>query len=106
MNIAIHRRFNAGMTEQFLQNLRLHTALNCPSCVGMAKRVHTKSLDSRLITKLIQVGIVGAVLVRHPRLEIDEAQIPHNKLRFDTRSPVDILQGLREHWRFFSVGPT
>ena len=26
MNIAIHRRFNAGMTEQFLQNLRLHTA--------------------------------------------------------------------------------
>ena len=106
MDIAVHRRFNAGMAEQFLQNLRLHTALNCPSCIGMAKRVHTKSLDSRLIAKLIQVGIVGAILVRHPRSEIDETQIPHNKLRFDTRSPADILQGLREHWRFFSVGPT
>ena len=106
MNIAIQRRFYAGMTEQFLQNLWLHTTLNCPSCIGMAKRVHTKSLDSRLIAKLIQVGIIGAVLVRHPSSEIDEDQISHNKLRFDTRSPVDILQGLREHWRFFSVGPT
>ena len=78
MNIAIHRRFYAGMTEQFLQNLWLHTTLNCPSCIGMAKRVHTKSLDSRLIAKLIQVGIIGAVLVRHPSSEIDEDQISHN----------------------------
>ena len=106
MDIAIHRRLNASMTEQFLQNLRLHTTLNCPSCIGMAKRVHTKSLDSRLIAKLIQVGIIGAILVRHPSSEIDEDQISHNKLRFDTRSPVNILQGLREHWRFFSVSPT
>lgn len=36
MNIPIHRRFDAGMTQQFLQRLRLHTAFNRSCSVGMA----------------------------------------------------------------------
>lgn len=72
MDIAVHRRFNAGMAEQFLQNLRLHTALNCPSCIGMAKRVHTETLDSVFITDFVKMGVIAAILTWLSRQKIDK----------------------------------
>lgn len=53
MNVAIHRRFDAGMTEQFLQHLRLHTAFDCTRCIGMSQGVHTKVFDPCFIAELI-----------------------------------------------------
>ena len=41
MNIPIHRRFDAGMTEQFLQRFWLHPAFDCTRCIGVAQSVHT-----------------------------------------------------------------
>lgn len=41
MNVAIHRRFDAGMTEQFLQHFWLRPAFDCTRCIGVAQCVHT-----------------------------------------------------------------
>ena len=51
MNVPIHRRFDAGMTEQFLQHFWLHPAFGCTRCIGAAQSVHTESPDSRLIAQ-------------------------------------------------------
>ena len=53
MNIPIHRRFDAGMTQQLLQHLRLHTAFDCSCSIGMSQGVHTKVLDPRFVAELI-----------------------------------------------------
>ena len=45
MNIPIHCCFDAGMTQQFLQHLRLHTAFDCSCSIGMSQGVHTKVFD-------------------------------------------------------------
>ena len=36
MDVPIHRRFDAGMTEQFLQHLGLYAAFDRSGGVGMA----------------------------------------------------------------------
>ena len=48
-----------------------------PGGVGVAQSVHTEPLAPSLITELIQVGIIGAVLVRHTRAEVDENKVFH-----------------------------
>ena len=53
MNIPIHCCFDAGMTQQLLQHLRLHTAFNRSCSVGMSQGVHTKVLDPRFVAELI-----------------------------------------------------
>ena len=53
MNIPIHCCFDAGMTQQFLQHLRLHTAFDCSCSIGMSQGVHTKVLDPRFVAELI-----------------------------------------------------
>ena len=50
------------MTKELLQGLGLHPAFDGPGGVGMAECVHTESLDPRLITHFIQVGIAGTVV--------------------------------------------
>lgn len=48
----------------------------------MAQSVHTEPLAPSLIMELIQVGIIGAVLVRHTRAEIDENKVLHIEALF------------------------
>ena len=57
MNIPIHCCFDAGMTQQFLQHLRLHTAFNRSCSIGVAQSVHTESLNSCFVAELVKVGI-------------------------------------------------
>ena len=53
MNVPIHCCFDAGMTQQLLQHLRLHTAFNRSCSIGMSQGVHTKVLDPRFVAELI-----------------------------------------------------
>ena len=53
MNIPIHCCFDAGMTQQFLQHLRLHTAFDCSCSIGMSQGVHTKVFDPCFIAEPI-----------------------------------------------------
>ena len=53
MNIPIHCCFAAGVTQQFLQHLRLHTAFDCSCSIGMSQGVHTKVFDPCFIAELI-----------------------------------------------------
>ena len=64
MNVPIHRRFDAGMTQQLLQHLRLHPAFDCTRCIGVAQSVHTEPPDSCLIAQFVKVGIIRTVLCR------------------------------------------
>ena len=82
MDVPVHGRFQAGMTKELLQGLRLHPAFDGPGGVGMAQSVHTKPFDSSPITELIQMGIVGAVLVRHTRAEVDKNKVFHVEALF------------------------
>ena len=100
MNVPIHRRFDAGMTEQFLQHFRLHTAFNRPRSVSMAQSVHTESPNPCLIAQFVKVGIIGTVLCRFPGTPVDKDKITHDQPGDCPRSPVDIFQCLREQRRF------
>ena len=53
MNIPIHCCFDAGVTQQFLQHLRLHTAFNRSCSIGVAQCVHTKVFDPRFVAEFI-----------------------------------------------------
>ena len=53
MNIPIRCCFDAGMTQQLLQHLRLYTAFNRACSVGMSQGVHTKVLDPCFIAEPI-----------------------------------------------------
>ena len=53
MDIPIHCCFDAGMTQQLLQHLRLHTAFDCSCSIGMSQGVHTKVFDPCFIAELI-----------------------------------------------------
>ena len=44
MNVPIHRRFDAGMTEQLLQHTSAASAFDCTRCIGVSQSVHTKCL--------------------------------------------------------------
>ena len=57
MNIAIHCCFDADVTQQLLQHLRLHTAFNRSCSIGVAQSVHTKVLDPCFVAELVKVGI-------------------------------------------------
>ena len=63
-DVPAHCRFQAGMTKELLQGLGLHPAFDGPGGIGVAKSVHTEPPDSSFITELVQMGIIGAVLVR------------------------------------------
>lgn len=91
MDIAVHRRLDAGVTGQLLQNLRLHSTFNSPCRIGVAECVHTESLDPRLITQFIQVGIVGTVLRGFPCPPVNKDEILHDKACLSARSPVNVL---------------
>lgn len=57
MNILIDCCFDAGMTQQLLQHLRLHTAFDCTHCIGVAQGVHTELFNSCFVAELVKVGI-------------------------------------------------
>ena len=45
------------MTQKLLQDFRLHISLGCACSAGVPQRVHTKTLDTRFITQLLQARI-------------------------------------------------
>ena len=70
------------MAKELLQGLRLHPAFNSAGGIGVAESVHTEPFDPSLVTELIQMGIIGTVLVRHTRAEIDENKVLHIEALF------------------------
>ncbi len=52
MNVPIHRRFDAGMTEQFLQHLGLYTAFDCTRCIGMPLRYNYDKPEKPRISRV------------------------------------------------------
>ena len=50
MNIAIHRCFDAGVTQQLLQHLGLYAAFDCSCSIGVAQSVHTEFFNSCFVT--------------------------------------------------------
>ena len=78
MDIAVHGGLDAGVAQELLQHLGLHSALDGAGGVGVPQGVHTEPFDPRLVAQLAQVGVIGAVL-RQAR-------------RFDA-AILDVLQG-------------
>ena len=64
MDITIHSRFDARMTEQLLQDFRHNSAFDCTGRIGVSQSVHTESLDLSLIAQLVQMSIVGTVFLQ------------------------------------------
>ena len=98
MNVPIHRRFDAGMTEQFLQHFWLHPAFDCTRCIGVAQSVHTESPDSCLIAQFVKVGIIGTVLRWLSCSPVDKDKIAHDKPRRNARAPVYVIMCLVQRW--------
>ena len=103
MNVPIHRRFDAGMTEQFLQHFWLHPAFDCTRCIGVAQSVHTESPDSCLIAQFVKVGIIGTVLCRFPGTPVDKNKITHTQACSFSRAPIHVFQRGVEQFRFLSL---
>ena len=57
MNIPIHCCFDAGMTQQLLQHLRLRPAFNRSCSIGMSQGVHTEFFNSCFVAELVKVDI-------------------------------------------------
>ena len=74
MDIAVHGGFDAGVAQELLEDLGLHTPLDGTGGVCMAECVHTETLDPGLIAKLVQVGVVAAVLARHSGAIVNKNQ--------------------------------
>ena len=81
MDVSVHRSLDAGVTQQLLQHLGLHPALDCPRSIGVAQGVHTEMLYTCPVTQLIQVRIIAAVLCGHSGTEVDKDKITHDQLR-------------------------
>ena len=64
VNVPIHGGLDAGVTQQFLQHLRLHSAFDGTGRIGVTQRVHTKTFDPCFVAELVQMGIIRAVLRR------------------------------------------
>lgn len=64
VHIAIHGGFNTRVTKQFLKRLWRHAIFDSAGCISMPQGVHTEALYPRLITKLIEVGVIGTVFCR------------------------------------------
>ena len=105
MNVAIHRRFDAGMTEQFLQHFWLHPAFDCTRCIGVAQCVHTESPDSCLIAQFVKVGIIGTVFRWLSCSPVDKNKITHDQLCHAAASTIHVFQSLLQHRRRFSFFP-
>ena len=103
MNVPIHRRFDAGMTEQFLQHFWLHPAFDCTRCIGVAQSVHTESPDSCLIAQFVKVGIIGTVLCRFSCSPVDKNKIAHIQACSFSRAPIHVFQRGVEQFRFLSL---
>ena len=83
MDISVHCCFDARMTEQLLQNLGLHPALDGSRGVGMPERVHAEAFDPSLITELIQMRIIRAVFGRISCTPVDKDKVAHtNPFKF------------------------
>ena len=100
MNIPIHRRFDAGMTEQFLQHFWLHPAFNRPRGVGVAQRVHTKAPNSCFVAEFVEMGVIGTVFCRFPGTPVDKNKITHTQARSFSRAPIHVFQRGVEQFRF------
>ena len=94
MNVPIHCCFDAGMTQQFLQHLRLHTAFDCSCSIGMSQGVHTKVFDPCFIAQFVKVGIIGTVLCRFSCSPVDKNKITHDKPRRNARALVYVIKCL------------
>ena len=105
MDVPIHRRFDAGMTEQFLQHFGLHPAFDCTRCIGVAQSVHTESPDSCLIAQFVEMGVIGTVLCRFSGTPVDKDQIAHHQLCHAAASTIHVLQSLLQHRRRVSFFP-
>ena len=52
MNIPIHCCFDAGVTQQLLQHLRLHPAFDCTRCVGVPLRYNYDKPEKPRISRV------------------------------------------------------
>ena len=95
MDISIYCSFDTCVTKELLQDLGLHAAFNSPRRVGVPERVHTESLDTRLITELVQVRVIGTVFIGFAGTLLDKDPIPRNHTSLIPRSAVSVLQHLR-----------
>ena len=92
MNIEIHRRFDAGMTEQFLQHFGLHPVFDCTRCIGVAQSAHTEFFNSCFVAWLVKVDIIGTVFRWLSCSPVDKNKITHDKLRRNACTPVYVLK--------------
>ena len=105
MDVFVHRSLDAGVTQQLLQYLGLHPALDCPRSIGVAQGVHTEMLYTCPVTQLIQVRIIAAVLCGHSGTKVDEDKVAHIHLCLFRCSPVNIGQHFVQFGGFFALFP-
>lgn len=91
MNISVHCRFDAGVSQQLLQDFRRNAALNGACCVGVPQCVHTEMLDAGFIAQLVQMCVVGTVFDRLPCAKVDKHQLPHKEAGASAGTAVCIL---------------
>lgn len=59
MDVTIHGYLNGGMTQKLMQDFGRYTSFDGSGRISVSQSVHTKPLYPCLITKLVQVGIIG-----------------------------------------------
>lgn len=91
MNISVHCRFDAGVSQQLLQDFRRNAALNGACCVGVPQCVHTEMLDADLIAQFVQMCVVGTVFDRLPCAKVDKDQLSHKEAGASAGTAVCIL---------------
>lgn len=94
VHIAIHGGFNTRVTKQFLKRLWRHAIFDSASCISMPQGVHTEALYPRLITKLIEVGVIGTVFAGSPVRQFTKTRSCINRVFF---SPVRRSMYSRQH---------
>ena len=102
MYIPVHCGLDARMSEQLLQDLWLHAALNGSCGICMPQGMNAYPLDSGLITQLVQMCVIGAVLDRLPGPVVDKDQIAELQLENLSGTPIQILEHRIQHRRFFT----
>ena len=98
MDIAVHGCFDAGMTEQPLQDFRQHSAFNRTGRIGVSQSVHTKPLDLSLIAEFVQMRVIGTVFGRFSGTIIDKHQISHTEILGLSGTAIHIFQNLRQQF--------
>ena len=102
MDVTVHGRFDARMTEQLLQDFRHNSAFDCTGGIGVSQSVHTKSLDLTLIAQLVEMSIVGTVFCRLSGAEIDKHQISHGEILGFACAAIHVFKNLRQDFRFLA----